>query len=323
MSNSSSDYDYNLLFSEQQKMDTYLNVIRMQYIIGYIIICTLGLALNFFVIIAGSCYCCNSDTAKWVLALAVTHLIFSAFLPLQILYSWYHFNWHYGRLLCKLSSYVVYVSLFSTAGILTLWSVNDTKTRTKCKGKLCTSRQHSLVLIMILCSWTFAMFVSIPSLFSRKLRYAELGEQCVDDFDYDVDKMTKDSMRKLTTLVCFRFLFGILFPAFLISTYCCCQGSDKERILRRIKCSIKLAYFVCWTPVLTMAFLQAVTNIFKDSLWYALPIATALAAAHCCVNPIIYLLVSQDIKMQWMKQSQGPAQSPTELPLIHKRLVAR
>lgn len=322
MSSNTTDYDYEYLFSEQQKTNNYQNVVRMLYITGYLIICTLGLVLNLLVIIAGSFYHRSSDIAKWVLGFAVTHLIFSAFLPLQILYSWYHFNWHYGTVLCKLSSYVVYVSLFSTAGILILWSVTDKIRRSKCKGKLCTAFQHSSILIMILCSWTFAVVLSIPSLFSRKLRSTHLGEQCIDDFYFDVEKMTEDSMRKLIAVVCCRFLFGILIPAFLTGIFHCCQRIDMERILKRITCLIKVAYFVCWTPVLIMAFLQAITNIFDGSS-YALPIATVLAAAHCCVNPVIYLLVSQDIKMQWMKQSQEPDQSTRGLPLIPEGLLTQ
>ncbi|KAF5892457.1 chemokine-like receptor 1, partial [Clarias magur] len=120
MSSNMPDYDYNTPYNDSQFLKnpidiTYLNKIRMLYITGYIIICTLGLVLNLLVIITGICYNHRSDTAKCILALAVTHLLCSAFLPFQILYSWFHFNWHYGTALCKLSSYVFYASLFSTA----------------------------------------------------------------------------------------------------------------------------------------------------------------------------------------------------------------
>ncbi|KAI5625274.1 chemokine-like receptor 1, partial [Silurus asotus] len=278
----------------------YLNTIRILYFTGYLIICTLGLVLNLFVIIACSWNHLKSDTAKWVLALAVTHLIFSAFLPLQILYSWYHFNWHYGAILCKVSSYVFYASLFSTAGILSFWTVKDSIERFECKRKHCLTFKHStVVLILILCSWTLAAILSIPSLYSRELRYSDLGEQCIDDYDLNDDTTTVYGKRNQELVSSYRFVLGILIPAFLIAICLRCQRQSMERKYKQITCLIKIAYIVCWTPLLLMVLLQAFSTF--DGHPYGLPVATVLATAHCCVNPMIYLLVSHDIKMKWMK----------------------
>ncbi|KAM9446295.1 chemerin-like receptor 1 [Clarias gariepinus] len=291
------DYDYNTSYNDSQFFKKpidikYLNTIRMLYITGYIIICTLGLVLNLLVIIAGICNNHISNTAKCILALAVTHLICSAFLPLQILYSWFHFNWHYGTALCKLSSYVFYASLFSTAGILTVWKLTY-----KCQGWHCNKFKHSsVVLLMILSTWTFAAVLGLPSLFSRELRYTVLGEQCIDDYDFDDKKTTQYGKTMITIVVCYRLLLGILIPVFLIGISRSCQRY-------RIMCLINVAYIVCWTPLLITAFLQVVLKEF-DASSYGLPVTTVLAAAHCCVNPVIYILVNPDIKMLWMKQEQ-------------------
>lgn len=293
------DYDYSILQVERDKQNSYLNGVRWLYIIGYLIICTLGLFLNLVVIFGSWCFQRKSDTAKWVLALALTHLMFSAFLPLQLLYSWYHFNWHYGTALCKISSYVFYTSLFSTAGILTLWSVIGSN---KCYERCRTTFKHSsVVLVMILSSWTFAVVLSAPSLYSKELQDSALGQQCVDDYDLDDEKMTSGGKLKLTIVVFYRFILGILIPAFVIGICRCSQRYEVEKYLKRIMCGIKVAYFVCWTPLLTMGFLQVVTDYLSSSS-YAQPVATVLAAAHCCINPVIYLLVSHNFKMQWMKQ---------------------
>lgn len=280
---------------EIKKQNNFVNTIRMIYIIGYLIICTLSLVLNLLTIIAGSWYC-KSDTAKWIIALAVTHLICSAFLPLQILYSWYHFNWHYGAALCKLSSYVFYVSMFSSAAILTLHSVTD---GTECRISKCMPFHHSSgVLVMILCSWIFAMFLGIPSLYFRGLQYTTLGEECVNNYDHTTQ----------TIISCYRFLLGILIPAFMIGICFCCKSIRIEKKLMKIFGLIKVAYFVCWTPLLFIGLLQNNPEFVSD-FSYRDPVVTVLAAAHCCVNPVIYLLVSLDFKMQWMRQAQSD-QSP-------------
>ncbi|XP_058231064.1 chemerin-like receptor 1 [Hemibagrus wyckioides] len=288
------DYDSDPVVEEIKKQNDYVNTLRLLYFIGYLIICTLGLLLNLLTIIAGSCYY-KSDTAKWVVALAVTHFLCSAFLPLQILYSWYHFNWHYGTALCKLSSYVLYTSMFSTAGILTLYSVSD---GIQCRQFKCTPFRHSSgVLIMILCSWVFAVFLSIPSLYFRQLQYTTLGEECVDVYDSG-DKTAQ------IVIVCYRFLLGFLIPAFLIGICCFCEHKRRECNLKQIMGLMKLAYFVCWTPLLFIGLLQTKSEFVPD-FSYRGPIATVLAVAHCCVNPVVYLLVSKDFKMQWMKQAQS------------------
>lgn len=303
MSYNNTTYDYDSLFTEQQEQNKYLNKIRMLYITGYLIICTLGLVLNLLVVIVTSCFHLESVTAKWILALAVTHLICLAFLPLQVLYSWYHFNWHYGTALCKLSSYVFYASLFSTAGLLTLWSVTDNIRRNIFNRRQYTTSQHSsIVPIMIMGSWSVAVVLSLPSLYSRELQNTALGQQCIDDYDLSNEKMTTEGKNKLTIVVWYRFVLGILIPAFLIGICDCCQSYNIKSTLERIKCLIKLAFFVCWSPLLIMGILQVVQDNLKD-FSYALPIATVLAASHCCANPVIYLFMSQDLKMQWMKQA--------------------
>lgn len=300
MSYNNTTYDYDILFTEQQEQNKYLNKIRMLYITGYLIICTLGLVLNLLVVIVTRCFHLKSVTAKWILALAVTHLIYLAFLPLQVLYSWYHFNWHYGTALCKLSSYVFYASLFSTAGLLTLWSVTDHTGRNIFRRRQYTTPQNSFIVpIMIWGSWSVAVVLSLPSLFSRELRNTALGQQCIDDYNFN-NEMTTEGKNTLTIVVCYRFVLGILIPAFLIGISCCCQSYNIKSTLTQIKCLIKLVFFVCWSPLLIMGILQVVQDNSKD-FSDALPIATVLAASHCCVNPVIYLLISPDLKMQWMK----------------------
>ncbi|XP_072520448.1 chemerin-like receptor 1 [Salminus brasiliensis] len=283
----------------------FLNRIRMQYIVAYLIICTLGVILNTYVIIAGCHLYHNlqkSTSSVWVLALAVTHLVFSAFLVLQFLYAWNYFNWHYGAALCKLSSYVIYASMFSTAALLSLWSISSSRCFEGLWAK-CGIRGISMVLILVTSSWTFGAVLSSPSLLSRELRYTELGEQCIDDYDLDKEKTTDFGRKNVTIVVLSRFLLGVLAPMFLMIASACIiqrQSGNMDGTCKRIACAIKVAYFVCWTPLLFMGVLQ-VTRGNSDFFRYGLPGATVLAAAHSFINPVIYLLVGHKLNMHWMK----------------------
>ncbi|XP_017572194.1 chemokine-like receptor 1 [Pygocentrus nattereri] len=307
MDNNMSDYNYDEIVASSQSPEVqtvFLNYIRMQYLIVYLIVCTLGVTLNSYVIIAG-CHVYqkvqNSTPSMWILALAVTHLVFSAFLVLQFLYVWYHFNWHYGAALCKISSYIIYGSMFSTAALLSLWSISSSIS--SCAEGLCARcSRHGTTLVLLLSSWTFGAVLSSPSLLSRELRYTNLGEECIDDYDLDKQNTTPDGMKNFTAVVLSRFLLGILVPVFMMTISACLarrQSHDQDGSLKRVTCAIKVAYFICWTPLLVLGLLQ-VTEKNHESFTYGLPAATVLAAAHSVINPVIYLFLGRKMNMRWM-----------------------
>ncbi|XP_066514182.1 chemerin-like receptor 1 [Hoplias malabaricus] len=293
--------DYDALDEESKATASLLSGIRMLYIVGYIIICALGVILNSYVIVVG-CHQYHklqkSPPIIWILALAVTHLVFSLFLVLQLLYAWHHFNWQCGAALCKFSSYVFYVSMFSTAAILSLCTISS-----RCPDKIkCGSHGTFTALVFILCSWTFGVILSSPSLVSRELRNTHLGLQCIDDFDFDKEKTTDDGVKKMTAVVFSRFLLGILVPMFLM-TINICLGKLQDRSMKEtykwVIGLIKVAYLICWTPLIILQ-LVLVTNRKEKSFDYLLPAATVLAASHSMVNPLIYLLVGRKLNMKWL-----------------------
>ncbi|XP_062874039.1 chemerin-like receptor 1 [Trichomycterus rosablanca] len=319
-------FDYDKIIGELEADAEYPKHIRMLFIISYSTICIVGLVLNSWVVVAGSCAyqkLLDRDTAVWVLTLAVTHLICLIFLPFQLLYAWFHFNWRYEGIVCKFASYAIYFSFFSTGTMLSMWSISSTIKSSTCIRK-CWPRQlgrgATADLFMVLFSWTLAAVLAMPSLFSRELRYTKRGLECIDDFDFDNDKSTNDGEQKLLIVVLYRFLLGIALPGFLMGISCCLKREEGRRDygrrgLRQISCWIKVAHFVCWTPLMLMAMLQ-ITKGQYAGFEYALPAGTVLAAAHCCVNPVIYLLVRCDVKMKWMSLRLCDVQDCKDLMLL-------
>ncbi|KAL6465926.1 hypothetical protein MHYP_G00260590 [Metynnis hypsauchen] len=307
MDNNMSDYSYDESVGTSESPDVqamFLNHIRMQYLIVYLIVCTLGVTLNFYVIIAG-CHVYqkvqNSTPSMWILALAVTHLVFSAFLVLQFLYAWHHFNWHYGAALCKISSYIIYGSMFSTAALLSLWSTSSSIS--SCSEGFCAKcSRHGTTLVLVMSSWTFGAILSSPSLFSRELRYTKLGEECIDDYDLDKQSTTPEGMKNFIAVVLSRFLLGILVPAFMMTISASLerqQSRYQHGRLNRVTCAIKVAYFICWTPLLVLGLLQ-IRDKKHEFFKYGLPITTVLAAAHSVINPLIYIFLGCKMNMRWM-----------------------
>ncbi|XP_036454829.1 chemokine-like receptor 1 [Colossoma macropomum] len=295
------DYDYednHWQIEETRANAVFFNGIRMLYIISYFIICSLGVTLNSYVIITGlKGKFQKSTTRVWVLALAMTHLVFSSFLMLQLLYAWHHFNWHFGTALCKLSSYITYASMFSTGALLSLWSASS-----RCpKGTRCGSRGPSTVLVMVICSWTFGVLVSSPSLLYRELHSTEIGVQCIDDYDSGKESATPDGVKKMTTVLLSRLVLGVLVPMLVMGASACLVRPLDHNLksCKRIICAIKVGYFICWTPLLVLRLVKVAEG---SPFAYALPATTVLAAAHCFINPVIYLLVGCKISMDWMSK---------------------
>uniref|UniRef100_A0A672NZ21 G-protein coupled receptors family 1 profile domain-containing protein n=1 Tax=Sinocyclocheilus grahami TaxID=75366 RepID=A0A672NZ21_SINGR len=280
----------------------YQHVIRMIYLITYSVVLILGVTLNFIVLIISCLKNKKTPTVStWIMALAVTHLVSSAFVVLQLLYAYNNFEWNYGKTSCKLSSYITYGSMFSTAAMLSLWSISSAFLKSDCikNGKNCN-------IILISFSWSIAAVLACPSLFSREVR----SSQCIDDYDLDKLKTTQDGIARLKAVVIMRFLIGLLVPALIMFLSCLtsahrrCKDCNKQA---QIICAIKIAFFVFWGPQIFLTMLQATRtdSLGSSMLKYGLPAATALATAHPFISPIIYLLLGCSIKMKWMARDPG------------------
>ncbi|KAA0701354.1 hypothetical protein E1301_Tti024323 [Triplophysa tibetana] len=209
--------DYTDYFSEryenQTEKEPYQYQIRMMYLVTYGIVLVLGLSLNVTLVFVGwQRYKSYKKIAIWVLALAATHLIFCGPVVFQLLYAYYDFEWYYGTVTCKLSSYITYGSMYSTATILSLWSFSSAFSKSAC-----IKRSKNCNIFQILFSWTLAAVLAMPSLFSREIQLV----RCVDDYDFDDFTTSPDAIKKLKAVVVSRFLFGLFIPAFVMFVSCC------------------------------------------------------------------------------------------------------
>ncbi|KAL1273937.1 hypothetical protein QQF64_026751 [Cirrhinus molitorella] len=308
--------DYNDVITELQRVQSrnvsdnatkqYQEEMRMAYFITYSIVLILGVTLNFTVIVISCLKNKNSKVAIWIMALAVTHLVCSASIVFQLLYAYNNFEWNYGSASCKLSSYIIYASMFSTAAMLSFWSISYTFA--KCK---CTNKCKNCNIILISLSWTIAAVLACPSLLSREIR----DSQCIDDYDLDKLRTTQDGIIRLKAVVVMRFLIGVLLPALtmflscLTSTNRNCKDCKKQA---QIICAIKIVYFVFWGPQIVLTMIQATVydSLGPNMVKYGLPAATLLATSHSFTNPIIYLLLGCSIKMNWMAHDPDRCRMP-------------
>ncbi|XP_039515420.1 chemokine-like receptor 1 isoform X2 [Pimephales promelas] len=296
------DYDYiiNILktVGTNSSSNEYKTQIWMTYFITYCIVLILGVTLNFTVVVI-SCRKNQSfqEVAIWITALAVTHLVSCTSVVFQLLYAYNNFQWNYGNATCKLSSYILYGSMFFTAAMLSLWSIKSTFSKSRC-----TQKMKNCNIILISFSWIIAAVLACPSLFSREVQYF----QCIDDYDWEDTKTTQEGTRRLKAVVVMRFLLGLLVPALVMFLSCCLTFSHKTcescRKKAQIICAIKMVYFVCWGPQIFLTMLQATVSgsLGENILKYGLPASTVLAVSHPFTSPLIFLLLGRSFKMKWM-----------------------
>ncbi|XP_065106813.2 chemerin-like receptor 1 [Paramisgurnus dabryanus] len=295
-----------------QQVLQYKHQVRLMYLATYCLVVIMGVTLNFTIMLI----CCRKyksfqKVVIWILALAVTHLLSCVSVVFQFLYAFNDFEWKYGAVSCKLSSYIIYSSMFSTATMLSLWSVSSAISKSPCT-KWC----KNLNIILISFSWSFAAVLAMPSLFSREIQ----GPHCIDDFGFNHDsKPTADSITKLKAVVISRFLFGLLIPAFVMFVSCLCHVSnsyhhcDHCKKQTQIICAVKVAYFVSWSPQIFLTLIQGTSGSLNPRvLEYGLPAATALATTHCFTCPLIYILVGCSNKMQWIEHDPDHAEITTD-----------
>ncbi|XP_055054697.2 chemerin-like receptor 1 [Misgurnus anguillicaudatus] len=289
----------------------YQHQVKWMYLATFSIVVIMGVTFNFTIMLI-CCWKCKSfqKIVIWILALAVTHLLSCVSVVFQFLYAFNDFEWQYGAVSCKLSSYIIYSSMFSTAIMLSFWSVSAAISKSPCT-KWC----KDLNVILISLSWSFAAFLAMPSLFSREVQ----NTTCIDNFGFNHDsKPTADGIIKLKAVVISRFLFGLLIPAFVMFVSYLCYVSksyhhcDHCKKQTQIICAVKVAYFVSWSPQIFLTLIQGTSGSLNPRvLEYGLPAATALATTHCFTCPLIYILGCSN-KMQWIEHDPDHTEITTD-----------
>lgn len=101
-----------------------------------------------------------------------------------------------------------------------------------------------------------------------------------------------------------RFLCGFLIPVFIITacylTIVCKLRRNrlaKNKKPFKIIVTIIVTFFLCWCPYHTLYLLELHHTAVPSSVFsLGLPLATAIAIANSCMNPILYVFMGQDFK---------------------------
>lgn len=233
----------------------------------------------------------------WFLNLALADFLFTVFLIFPIISHSRDKTWQFGRIMCKLNSFVSVVNMFASIFLLTAISLD------RCLSiwvVVWAQNQRTVRKAQIICAviWVSAVVCSIP--------YATFRD--VLEFNGMIFCGYTRSFPKHNLMV-FRFVMGFLVPFLvIIVSYVAIAvragrlQRNRRRRSRKIIFAVVLAFFICWLPFHVMQFIQSSTPGLLIVVQIGGSLSVCLAYLNSCLNPILYVFMCDEFQKK-LKQS--------------------
>ncbi|XP_061025434.1 chemerin-like receptor 1 [Eubalaena glacialis] len=306
----SDDFDPIVVLEELSPLEG--RVVRIFLVVVYSIICFLGILGNGLVIIIATCKMKKTVNTVWFLNLAVADFLFNVFLPIHITYAAMDYHWVFGTAMCKISNFLLIHNMYTSVFLLTVISFD------RCISVLLPvwSQNHrSVRLAYMACMviWVLAFFLSSPSLVFRDTAHLHGKISCFNNFSLSATSSSSWPTHPQVDPVGFgrhvavtitRFLCGFLVPVLVITAcyFTIVYKLRRNRLAKtkkpfKIIVTIIITFFLCWCPYHTLYLLELHHSAMPGSVFsLGVPLATAIAIANSCMNPILYVFVGQDFK---------------------------
>lgn len=261
----------------------------------YSIIFVLGIVGNGLVIYVTGYRMKRTVNSVWFLNLALADFLFTTFLIFTIISASQHSQWPFGRVMCKLNTFVVVINMFASVLLLLAISVDRclaTRVAVWAHNKRTVPRAKFLCLVI----WIIAIVCSAPyATFRDTMQFP------------NITYCTYLDREKYRILIFFRFIVGFIIPfvgitVSYVAIYCRAKRMKRPRKgrSRRIIIAVILAFFLCWLPLHIIELLTLKGYI--PILHKLLPVAVSLAFLNSCLNPILYVFMCDDFQKK-LKQS--------------------
>ncbi|XP_041692337.2 C3a anaphylatoxin chemotactic receptor-like [Coregonus clupeaformis] len=260
-----------------------------------VVILLLGVFGNGVVIWIAGLKMKKTVNTTWYLSLAISDFIFCACLPFNII-SMVTKEWILGLFMCKFTSFVMFLNMFSSIFLLVVisvdryvlvvfpvWAQNQR-----------TVRRASVVVVL---AWAISVVLSIPSTVFRQVT-TDGTTKCFNDYPY--------RNRHIIVAVS-RFVSGFVLPLFII-IFCYSVIILRLRTNRmtrsskpfRVLTALIAMFFISWLPYHVFIILEsgASDQTSLTVIHEGLKISATLASANSCMNPFLYSFMGKDFKQK-------------------------
>ncbi|KAG7244073.1 hypothetical protein INR49_006235 [Caranx melampygus] len=263
-----------------------------------VIIFLLGFIGNALVIWIAGFKMKKTVNTTWYLSLAISDFMFCCFLPFSIT-SMVMEEWIFGYFMCKFTSSVMFLNMFSSIFLLVIISFD------RCISVMFpvwvqNQRTVKKASVVVVFAWILAVGLSIPSVIFRQVG-THLGKTvCFNNYTMGPHS------HKIVAVS--RFLAGFIVP-FIIIIICYSIIICKLRTNRmtknakpfKVMTALVAAFFICWLPYHVFVLLELNPHYHGHSiLTSGLKIGTCVAAANSFLNPVLYVFMGNNFKRMFM-----------------------
>lgn len=240
----------------------------------------------------------KSVNTTWYLSLAVSDFLVCAIHPFNITHMAIQ-DWMFGLFLCKFTSFMMFVNMFSSIFLLVFISMD------RCVSVMFPvwAQNHRTVRtasVIVVLAWVFSVILSIPSLIFRHVQEHMGKTVCFNSYARDGHSHTAIAVS--------RFVSGFVVP-FIVIIVCYSvitlrlMGSQIRRSSSKplkVMTALILTFFVCWLPYHVYILLE-LTHSLHDTqhLMHGLQFGTTLALANSCLNPVLYVFMGNDFRRKF------------------------
>ncbi|XP_072541203.1 chemerin-like receptor 2 [Salminus brasiliensis] len=238
----------------------------------------------------------------WLQNLAMADFVFVLSLPFSIDYVLRDFNWIFGWNMCKLNSFICTVNMYASVLFLTVLSLDRyiSLVHLSWYQTFRTVRRAWGVCALV---WVVSILLSSPVLIFRETVQYQHKTACFNNFHDENGQtaaMRHIAMVLLRTTVGFVLPFATISITAILLTIRMKQSSNvRVSSFSRTVSAVVLTFFLCWAPfhMFSLMELSMHHSLYLHSiLIVGFPLATSLAFFNSCMNPILYVLVSKNVR---------------------------
>lgn len=275
----------------------FTQVICLLVLVVNVIIFLLGIGGNGVVIWIAGFRMKKSVNTTWYLSLAVSDFIFCSCLPFNIAYS-VTSDWIFGLFMCKFTSFVMFLNMFSSIFLLVIISVD------RCIAVMFPvwAQNHRTVgkaAFIIVLAWFVSAALSIPSIVYRDVQHHLGISHCMNNYT--------SSQYAHEIIAMSRFVFGFVIP-FILIIVCYTviilrlKASQMAKSGKpfKIMTALIVTFFLCWAPYHAFVLVELFKSFQStDIIANGLRIGTTVAAANSFLNPVLYVFMGSDFRKKF------------------------